>query len=176
MLAGQNLAGLDDDQRALIRRDRCAFIFQDYNLFEALDVRGNVGLPQRLAGASLSDAAIDESLRQVGLEHKSRSRISNLSGGQKQRVAIARALVSRPGTIFADEPTGALDTRTARGILTLLRDCVTALGSTTIMVTHDATAAAWAEDVLIMSDGVIVDVVDGGDPDRISHAVNRVWR
>ncbi|MCB4208801.1 ABC transporter ATP-binding protein [Arthrobacter sp. UM1] len=174
-LDGHSLTGLDEDDRALVRRDTCGFIFQDYNLFEALDVHGNVALPQRLAGRPLSTSDIRGALERVGLADKARSPIGTLSGGQRQRVAIARALASRPGTIFADEPTGALDSRTARDVLALMRQSASELGSTTIMVTHDAVAAAWADDVVVMSDGSIADVVRGGDPDQISRAVNHIW-
>jgi putative ABC transport system ATP-binding protein len=176
ILDGQRLNGLGEDERAVIRRDRCGFVFQDYNLFEALSVEGNVALPQQLAGRRISSSAVGDALGRVGLATKTRARVGTLSGGQRQRVAIARALATHPGTIFADEPTGALDSRTARDVLGLLRDAATSLGSTTIMVTHDAAAAAWADDVVIMSDGVIADVVRGGDADLISRSVNHVWK
>ena len=175
VLDGTPLRGLGEDERAVLRRDRCGFVFQDYGLFDALDVRGSVALPRRLAGRPLEAGEAEAALERVGLQGRARSRIGELSGGQRQGVAIARALVGRPRVIAADEPTGALDSRTARGVLGLLREAASEARATAVMVTHDAAAAAWADEVLVMADGRIAEILPGGDADRISRAANRVW-
>lgn len=173
-LDGIPLGGLDDDQLAELRRDRCGFVFQDYNLFDALDVAENVALPARLAGAHSNIGRVREVLGRVGLADRARDAIDTLSGGQRQRVAIARAMLNQPSVVFADEPTGALDVRTAHDVLVLLRQVASQFGSTVVMVTHDAWAASWADEVIVLADGVVVDRLPGGDADRVSRAVNTV--
>ncbi|WP_207390353.1 ABC transporter ATP-binding protein [Rhodococcus sp. ABRD24] len=173
-LDGIPLGGLDDDQLAELRRDRCGFVFQDYNLFDALDVAENVALPARLAGANPRVGRVREVLGRVGLADRARDSIDTLSGGQRQRVAIARAMLNQPAVVFADEPTGALDVRTAQDVLVLLRQVVSQFGSTVVMVTHDAWAASWADEVIILADGMVVGRLPGGDADRVSRAVNSV--
>ncbi|KZF03689.1 MAG: ABC transporter ATP-binding protein [Rhodococcus sp. (in: high G+C Gram-positive bacteria)] len=174
ILDGIPLGGLDDDELAQLRRDRCGFVFQDYNLFDALDVAENVALPARLAGAHSNIGRVREVLGRVGLADRARDAIDTLSGGQRQRVAIARAMLNQPSVVFADEPTGALDVRTAHDVLVLLRQVASQFGSTVVMVTHDAWAASWADEVIVLADGVVVDRLPGGDADRVSRAVNTV--
>jgi putative ABC transport system ATP-binding protein len=152
-LADQDLGGLDQRALARLRRERIGFVFQSFNLLGALTAEQNVALPARLAGRRLPRAVIREVLARVGLDERRGHRPAQLSGGQQQRVAIARALVGRPSVIFADEPTGALDTRAGRAVLALLRETIDETGGTLVMVTHDPSAAAWADRVVFMADG-----------------------
>ena len=152
-LGEQELGGLNERSLARIRRERIGFVFQSFNLLGALTAEQNVGLPSKLAGTRLPRSAVREALLRVGLEERRRDRPAQLSGGQQQRVAIARALVGRPSVMFADEPTGALDSRSGRAVLGLLRETVDETGGTLVMVTHDPTAAAWADRVVFMADG-----------------------
>ena len=138
---------------ARLRREHIGFVFQSFNLLGALTAEQNVALPARLAGKRLPRAVVRDALERVGLGDRARHRPAQLSGGQQQRVAIARALVGEPDVIFADEPTGALDTRSGRAVLALLRDTVDEGGRTLVMVTHDPSAAAWADRVVFMADG-----------------------
>ena len=138
------------------RRGRIGFIFQQYNLMPALTVRQNVLLPARLSGKAVDKERFTTVVERIGLGERLDHRPAELSGGEQQRVAIARALVTAPEIVFADEPTGALDTTTARGILTLLDEAVYAFGQTVVMVTHDPVAAAQADLVLFLADGRIV--------------------
>ncbi|MFJ8858570.1 ABC transporter ATP-binding protein [Streptomyces sp. NPDC102451] len=135
------------------RRDRIGFVFQQYNLLPTLTVEENTALPLRLAGRKADRGSIRAVLTQVGLGERLGHLPDELSGGQRQRVAIARALVTRPGVIFADEPTGALDTRSAREVLGLLKETVRLHGSTVVLVTHDPVAASYADSVLFLADG-----------------------
>jgi putative ABC transport system ATP-binding protein len=154
-LAGTPLAGLDETRLTVLRRDRVAFVFQSFNLMPALDVWQNVTLPDLLAGRRTDKKWVAEVVERVGLRDRLRHRPAELSGGQQQRVAIARALASRPAVTFADEPTGALDTRTAAEVLGLMRHLADA-GQTIVMVTHDPVAASYADNVLFLVDGRIV--------------------
>jgi len=138
---------------ARLRRERIGFVFQSFNLLAALTAEQNVGLPARLAGRRLPRATVRAALADVGLGDRVRHRPAQLSGGQQQRVAIARALVGDPDVVFADEPTGALDSRSGREVLALLRATVDRGGRTLVMVTHDPSAAAWADRVVFMADG-----------------------
>jgi putative ABC transport system ATP-binding protein len=149
------LAGLSERQLTELRRERIGFVFQSFNLLPALTVWQNVTLPQELDGRRTNKAAVREVLDRVGLSGKHKSRPGELSGGQQQRVAIARALVARPAVIFADEPTGALDTQTAADVLDLLREPVRTQGQTVVMVTHDPVAASYADQVVFLADGVL---------------------
>ncbi len=149
------LAGMREGALTKIRRERIGFVFQAYNLLQALTVEQNMTLPLRLANVRVDRAWLAEVAANVGLTEHLDRRPSQLSGGQQQRVAIARALVTRPDAVFADEPTGALDTRTARQILQLLRDVVDRLGQTVLMVTHDPVAASYADSVVFLADGRI---------------------
>ncbi|MEU6142492.1 ABC transporter ATP-binding protein [Streptomyces sp. NPDC047081] len=167
-LGGTEITGMKENKLTALRRTRLGFVFQAFNLLPSLTVEQNVVLPMRLAGHRPDRRRTAEVLAQVGLADKARRRPGQLSGGQQQRVAIARALVTRPDVVFADEPTGALDTTTAAEILTLLRDAVDTYGATVVMVTHDPTAAAWADRVLFLADGEIADHLDRSPADRIA--------
>jgi putative ABC transport system ATP-binding protein len=155
-VAGVDISGLDDASLTKLRRDHIGFIFQFFNLLPMLTAAENIALPLKLAGAKPDPVWLEELVATVGLTERVGHRPSELSGGQQQRVAVARALVSRPSVMFADEPTGNLDSTTSGEILALLRDSVDALGQTTVMVTHDAHAAAIADRVLFLADGDIV--------------------
>jgi putative ABC transport system ATP-binding protein len=155
-VAGVDVAGLDDTALTKLRRDHIGFIFQFFNLLPMLTAAENIALPLKLAGGSPDPAWLGELIDKVGLGERLGHRPSELSGGQQQRVAVARALVSRPSVMFADEPTGNLDSTTGGEILALLRDSVDSLGQTTVMVTHDAHAAAIADRILFLADGDIV--------------------
>ena len=156
VLAGIDIGELDDTELTKLRRDHIGFIFQFFNLLPMLTAAENIVLPQKLAGTKIDPAWLSELTAKVGLSDRLSHRPSELSGGQQQRVAVARALVSRPSVVFADEPTGNLDSTTSGEILSLLRRSVDALGQTTVMVTHDAHAAAIADRVLFLADGDIV--------------------
>jgi putative ABC transport system ATP-binding protein len=155
-VAGVDISNLDDAALTKLRRDHIGFIFQFFNLLPMLTAAENIALPLKLAGEKPDPAWLAEIVATVGLSDRLGHRPSELSGGQQQRVAVARALVSRPSVMFADEPTGNLDSTTSGEILALLRDSVDTLGQTTVMVTHDAHAAAIADRVLFLADGDIV--------------------
>jgi putative ABC transport system ATP-binding protein len=154
-VAGVQLRG-NETQLTEIRRDLVGFVFQQFNLLPALSVLQNVLLPLRLAGREVDTAGAKRVLERVGLADRLDHRPAELSGGQQQRVAIARALVMSPTAIFADEPTGALDSRSAADVLALLQEAVRDFGQTVVMVTHDPIAAAHADSVLFLADGRIV--------------------
>jgi putative ABC transport system ATP-binding protein len=153
---GTNIAEVGDTQLTKLRRRHVGFIFQFFNLLPMLTAEENVVLPLDLAGRKPERDWVDELLASVGLADRRTHRPSELSGGQQQRVAIARALVTRPTVVFADEPTGNLDSHTSTEILTLLRDAVSRYGQTMVMVTHDPGAAAIADRILFLADGRIV--------------------
>ena len=155
-VAGVEITALDDTELTKLRRDHIGFIFQFFNLLPMLTAAENIVLPLKLAGGKPDPEWLAELIEKVGLGDRLTHRPAELSGGQQQRVAVARALVSRPSVMFADEPTGNLDSTTGGEILALLRDCVDTLGQTTVMVTHDAHAAAIADRVLFLADGRIV--------------------
>jgi putative ABC transport system ATP-binding protein len=157
VLAGQDITGASDKELTALRRDAVGFVFQSFNLIGSLSAEQNVALPLRLAGRRVSAKQVRGVLESVGLADRLRHRPRELSGGQQQRVAIARAMVTRPAVLFADEPTGALDSRSARTVLALLRQLVDVGGQTIVMVTHDPAAAASADTVLFLSDGRLVD-------------------
>ncbi|MEV6107674.1 ABC transporter ATP-binding protein [Streptomyces sp. NPDC051940] len=159
-LGGTEITGLNENKLTELRRTRLGFVFQAFNLLPSLTVEDNVLLPLRLTGQRPGRRRAEEVLGQVGLADKARRRPGELSGGQQQRVAIARALVTRPDVVFADEPTGALDTGTAAEVLGLLRHAVDRLGATVVMVTHDPVAAAWADRALFLADGAFADALD----------------
>jgi putative ABC transport system ATP-binding protein len=165
---GTLLGGLDETALTRLRRDRIGFVFQEFNLLPALTAEQNVALPLRLAGRRPDPVVVSAALDAVGLAGRTRHRPEQLSGGEQQRVAIARALVSRPAVVFADEPTGALDTTTSRQVLALLRDLVDRHGQTVVMVTHDPVAAAVADRIVFLSDGRVVDEMPGGAAERIA--------
>src|SRR5216117_3821808 len=152
-IAGTSIHELNDTQLTNLRREHIGFIFQFFNLLPMLTAEENVVLPLSLAGEKADSDWFEGLLRDVGLADRRRHRPAELSGGQQQRVAIARALVSRPSVVFADEPTGNLDSRTSQEILELIRDSVASYGQTTVMVTHDPRAAAIADRVVFLADG-----------------------
>lgn len=150
---GREMTGGSEAELTKFRRQRIGFVFQQYNLLPTLTVAQNTTLPLKLAGRRIDYDRARQVLAQVGLGDRLRSRPDELSGGQRQRVAVARALVAEPSIIFADEPTGALDTRSARDILRLLQEAVRAHGRTVVMVTHDPVAASYADAVQFLADG-----------------------
>jgi putative ABC transport system ATP-binding protein len=153
------IGGMPDAQLTLVRRRRVGFVFQSFNLVPTLDVRGNLMLPFELDGRRpdvREQAFLDELVVSLGLEDRMTHRPHELSGGQQQRVAIARALVNGPEVVFADEPTGNLDSKTGRDVLGLLRDAATRRGQTIVMVTHDPIAASYADRIVILGDGQVV--------------------
>ncbi|MFE9057394.1 ABC transporter ATP-binding protein [Streptomyces mutabilis] len=167
-LGGTEITGMSENELTELRRSRLGFVFQAFNLLPSLTVEQNVLLPMRLAGERQDRRRAAEVLAQVGLADKARRRPGELSGGQQQRVAVARALVTSPDVIFADEPTGALDTGTAAEVLGLLRNAVDTLGATVVMVTHDPAAAAWADRVLFLADGTFADHLERGSAEQIA--------
>jgi len=150
---GVELSTLDDQELTLLRRDRIGFIFQFFNLLPMLTAEENILLPLRIAGREPDRAMLEELIDTVGLGERRTHRPAELSGGQQQRVAVARAFIARPTVVFADEPTGNLDSKTSGEILALMRRSVDAYDQTTVMVTHDAQAAAVADRVLFLADG-----------------------
>jgi len=154
------VSGLPERRLAVQRRQRVGFVFQSLNLIPAMTAAQNVELPSRLAGRRLAGDEVAGALAHVGLADRAGARPAELSGGQQQRVAIARALVARPDLVFADEPTGSLDRRTGLEILDFLRAGVDTLGQTCVMVTHDPVAAGYADRVVVLEDGRIVDDLD----------------
>ncbi len=154
-IAGVEVTALDDKGLTELRREHIGFIFQFFNLLPMLTARENILLPAEIAGEEVDAAWLEELIGRVGLTERIGHRPSELSGGQQQRVAVARALASRPTVLFADEPTGNLDTTTSQEILDLLRTAVDGFGQTTVMVTHDPRAAAIADRVLHLEDGQI---------------------
>ncbi|MER5932326.1 ABC transporter ATP-binding protein [Streptomyces sp. NPDC002054] len=167
-LGGTEITGMNENRLTELRRSRLGFVFQAFNLLPSLTVEQNVLLPMRLAGGRQDRERAARLLDQVGLAGKGRRRPAELSGGQQQRVAIARALVTSPDVIFADEPTGALDTTTAAEVLALLRSAVDTLGATVVMVTHDPAAAAHADQVLFLADGLIADRMPRGSAEAVA--------
>jgi putative ABC transport system ATP-binding protein len=157
MLDGVELTTLNDDALTELRRDRVGFIFQAFNLLPVLNARENIVLPLSIAGRNPDDAWVDQLIDLVGLRDRITHRPSELSGGQQQRVAVVRALASRPAVVFADEPTGNLDSHASAEILQLLRRSVDEFGQTIIMVTHDEEAAGYADRLLVLRDGQIVE-------------------
>jgi putative ABC transport system ATP-binding protein len=166
-IAGTRLETLGDHELTLLRRSRVGFIFQSYNLLPVLTAEENILLPVRIAGERADPAWLETLIETVGLGDRRHHRPSELSGGQQQRVAVARALITRPAVVFADEPTGNLDSASSRDVLDLLRRAVDEFGQTIVMVTHDATAAAIADRVLFLADGRVVDEQPGLEVDEI---------
>ena len=166
-IGGTELGTLNEKKLTQLRRDRIGFVFQSFNLIPTLTAAENIELPMRLAGRRPDRAWLDLVVDTVGLQNRLTHRPSELSGGQQQRVAVARALASRPHIVFADEPTGNLDSRTGAEILSFMRQAVRELGQTIVMVTHDPVAAAYADRAVFLADGHIVDDLSDPTADRV---------
>jgi putative ABC transport system ATP-binding protein len=174
-VGGTEITTLNDSDLTKLRRRHIGFIFQFFNLLPMLTAEENVVLPLSIAGEKPEKQWLAELLDRTGLTDRRTHRPSELSGGQQQRVAIARALVSRPTIVFADEPTGNLDSKTSGEILELMRDSVDSYGQTTVMVTHDARAAAIADRILFLADGLIVRDLDShAEPNDVLAVMNEL--
>jgi putative ABC transport system ATP-binding protein len=168
-IAGVEITGMNDKQLTRLRRDHIGFVFQFFNLLPMLTAEENILLPLSIAGEKPEREWLEELLETVGIAGRSTHRPSQLSGGQQQRVSIARALISKPSVLFADEPTGNLDSKTGGEILDLLRDSANAYGQTIVMVTHDPRAASIADRILFIADGQIVnELTDASQADVLS--------
>ena len=174
VLAGTKLGELNDTQITKLRREHIGFIFQFFNLLPMLTAEENILLPLTIAGEKPEKGWFEDLLKTVGLADRRSHRPAELSGGQQQRVAIARALVSKPTVVFADEPTGNLDSKTSEEILELLRDSVESYGQTTMMVTHDPRAAAIADRILFLADGSIVRDMPRADASTVIAAMDEL--
>jgi putative ABC transport system ATP-binding protein len=173
-IGGEEITSMSDSQLTKLRRRHIGFVFQFFNLLPMLSAEENVVLPLSIAGTKPDREWLGQLLEDVGLENRRTHRPSELSGGQQQRVAIARSLVTRPTVLFADEPTGNLDSTTSGEILELLRDSVESRGQTTVMVTHDARAATIADRILFLADGLIVRELGSSTQAEILEALNEV--
>jgi putative ABC transport system ATP-binding protein len=171
-----DLSRLSEKQLTLLRRDKIGFVFQAYNLVPTLTAGENITLPMDLAGRKPDHAWLDQVVTTLGIGDRLHHRPSELSGGQQQRVAVGRALASRPEIIFGDEPTGNLDSRAGAEILTFLREAVSDLGQTVVMVTHDPNAAAYADQVLFLADGKIVDRMEQPSADLVLDRMKQFGR
>jgi putative ABC transport system ATP-binding protein len=167
VIDGISLRGLDDAELTQLRRDKIGFVFQFFNLLPVLTARENLLLPLSLAGRDPDPKLLDELVAAVGIGDRLEHRPSELSGGQQQRVAIARALVSKPAVVFADEPTGNLDSKSGDDVLELMREAVDRFEQTVVMVTHDATAAAIADRVVMLVDGKVVRDEEAGSAEEM---------
>ncbi|MDD9208025.1 ABC transporter ATP-binding protein [Georgenia sp. 10Sc9-8] len=166
-LGGTELTALDDTRLTLLRRERVGFVFQSFNLLPMYTAEQNITLPCELAGATVDRAWHDTLVDTLGLADRLTHRPAELSGGQQQRVAIARALITRPEVVFADEPTGNLDSRAGAEVLSFLRTSVRELGQTVVMVTHDPTAAAYADRVVLLADGQVAGEITDPTPESV---------
>jgi putative ABC transport system ATP-binding protein len=173
-LAGTRLGDLSDTEITKLRRKHIGFVFQFFNLLPMLTAEENVLLPLTIAGEKPDKEWFESLLKDVGLQDRRSHRPAELSGGQQQRVAIARALVSRPTVVFADEPTGNLDSKTSEEILGLMRKSVDSYGQTTVMVTHDPRAAAIADRILFLADGLIVRDLPRSEPGAVIAAMDEL--
>jgi putative ABC transport system ATP-binding protein len=173
MVGDVDLAKLSDRQLTRLRRDRVGFVFQAFNLVPTLTALENITLPQTLAGRKPDQRWLDAVVATVGLGDRLTHRPSELSGGQQQRVAVARALAGRPQVIFADEPTGNLDSRAGGEMLSFMRRAVDEMGQTIVMVTHDPVAASYADSVVFLADGRVVDLMDGPTAERVLERMKR---
>ncbi|HEX2265847.1 MAG TPA: ABC transporter ATP-binding protein, partial [Solirubrobacterales bacterium] len=174
VLDGVELAGLDDTRLTRLRRDKLGFVFQFFNLLPVLTAEENLVLPLSIAGRKPDRAWLDRLVDTVGLADRRTHRPSELSGGQQQRVAVARALVSKPAVVFADEPTGNLDSKASADVLRLLRQAVDEFGQTVVMVTHDPVAAAHADRLITLQDGRIVNDAAPGSADEVIELQKRL--
>ena len=176
LIAGTSIGRLDDTALTRLRREHIGFVFQFFNLLPMLTAEENIRLPLTLAGEKPDAAFFEQLIENVGLADRLEHRPSELSGGQQQRVAIARALVTRPTVVFADEPTGNLDSATSAEILDLLRESADTYGQTTVIVTHDPQVASIADRILFLADGEIVKDAGHMEPADISAAMNELSR
>jgi len=172
-IGDKDLSTLNDHELTLLRRDHVGFVFQAYNLVPTLTARGNISLPLRLAGRRGDPAWIDQVVATLGIADRLEHRPDEMSGGQQQRVAVARALASRPEIIFADEPTGNLDSKAGAEVLHFLRRAVDELGQSIVMVTHDPTAASYADRIVFLADGCVVDDMTAPTPARVLERMKR---
>ena len=175
-IGGTEITKLNDRKLTALRRDRVGFVFQAFNLVPTLSAIENIVLPMRLAGRKPDVAWVDQVVDTVGLGARLKHRPSELSGGQQQRVAVARALASKPDIVFADEPTGNLDSRTGAEILSFMRNAVRELGQTIVMVTHDPVAASYAGRVVLLADGRVVDEITDPTPDAVLDRMKTIGR
>jgi len=173
-IGGTDLTTLSDKELTLLRRERLGFVFQSFNLVPTLTAAENITLPLRLGGRQADEQWLDTLVRALRIEERLRHRPSELSGGQQQRVAAARAMVARPELIFADEPTGNLDSRSATELLEMTRAAVTGFGQTVVMVTHDARAASYADRVVFLADGRIVESLTAPTMESILDQLKRL--
>ncbi len=170
-IGGTDLTGLSDTRLTVLRRDRVGFVFQSFNLLPTLTAEQNIVLPLQLAGRRRDAVWFDEVIGTLGLGDRLRHRPGELSGGQQQRVAIARAVICRPEVVFADEPTGALDSTTGAELLAFLRRSVREMGQTVVMVTHDPVAASYADRVVLLADGRLAGEIEDPDTDGVLDAL-----
>jgi putative ABC transport system ATP-binding protein len=175
-IGGTEITSLGDTDLTKLRREHIGFIFQFFNLLPMLNAEENILLPLTIAGEKVDKAWLEQLITSVGLQDRRTHRPSELSGGQQQRVAIARALVSRPTVVFADEPTGNLDSKTGGEILELLRQAVQDAGQTTVMVTHDPRSASIADRILFLADGNIVRELPRSEPSAVIAAMEEIGR
>jgi len=173
-LDGVEITKLDDTKLTELRRDKLGFVFQFFNLIPVLTAEENLVLPLSIAGRKPDREWVDQLVRTVGLEDRRTHRPAELSGGQQQRVAVARALVSKPAVVFADEPTGNLDSKASEDVLRLLRQAVDEFGQTVVMVTHDPVAAAHADRLITLQDGKIVSDAAPGSADEVIELQKRL--
>ncbi|WP_019855613.1 ABC transporter ATP-binding protein [Actinopolyspora mortivallis] len=174
MLGETDLTELSDKQLTLTRRDRIGFLFQSFNLLPTLTAEQNILLPLELSGREPDRQWLDTLTEALGIDQRLRHRPSELSGGQQQRVAVARALVTRPEVVFADEPTGALDSKSGANLLEFLRGSVRQFGQTVVMVTHDPVAASYADSVVLLADGTIAGHIDQPTPEAVLDSLRRL--
>ena len=175
-LGDAKLTGRSDRELTHLRRDRTGFVFQSFNLLAMLTAQENLLLPLRIAGRAPDKAWLRRVIDTVGLRDRLSHRPDQLSGGQQQRLAVARAVVTRPAVVFADEPTGNLDSAAGTSVLGLLRACVDELGQTVVMVTHDPVAAGYADRAVFLADGRLVDDLAGPTAERVLDRIRRIGR
>jgi putative ABC transport system ATP-binding protein len=173
-LDGTEITGLDDAALTRLRRDKLGFIFQFFNLIPVLTAEENVVLPLSIAGVKPDADWIERLIKTVGLDDRRTHRPSELSGGQQQRVAVARALASKPSVVFADEPTGNLDSKSSEEVLQLLRQAVDEFGQSVVMVTHDPEAASYADRLIVLRDGLVVHDAEAGSADEVIELMKEV--
>jgi len=174
VLDGVDITALDDGDLTRLRRDKLGFIFQFFNLLPVLTAEENIVLPLSIAGEKVDPEWLRQLVDTVGLSDRLTHRPAELSGGQQQRVAVARALVSKPAVVFADEPTGNLDSKSSEEVLRMLRQSVDDLGQTVVMVTHDPEAASYADHLIVLRDGLVVHDAEAGTADQVIELMKAV--